>query len=122
MLRSVEKLLAKQTILLVDDDDEVREILAETLEDFGYRVIGVSSGEEALLCLDHDDMPDMIISDIRMPGMSGLELAERVRARGGCMKLLLISGYFLPQQISERFLRKPFHRHELESAVRAQLG
>lgn len=111
-----------QTILLVDDDDEVREVLAETLEEFGYRVIRAGSGEEALRCLERNDMPDMIITDVRMPGMSGLELAKRVRARGDCMKLLLISGYFLPQPISERFLRKPFHMHELRSAVRAQLG
>ena len=70
-----------QTILIVDDDDDVREILAETLEEFGYRVIRAGSGEEALQCLDRQDGPDMIITDVRMPGMSGLELAQKVRAR-----------------------------------------
>ncbi len=111
-----------QTILIVDDDDDVREILAETLEEFGYRVIRAGSGEEALLCLDHDQEPDMIITDVRMPGMSGLELAERVRERADHVKLLLISGYFLPQNVTERFLKKPFRMQELRSAVRAQLG
>ena len=111
-----------QTILVVDDDDGVREILAETLEELGYRVLRASSGEEALDRLDGRDDPDMVISDVRMPGMSGLELAECIRERGLCTKLLLISGYFLPQALNERFLRKPFHMHELQSAVQAELG
>ena len=64
----------------------------------------------------------MIITDVRMPGMSGLELAERIRERGRPVKLLLISGYFLPQVVTERFLKKPFHMHELQSAVREELG
>lgn len=118
----LERQLTTQTILIVDDDDAVREILAETLEEFGYRVIRAGSGEEALLCLDRDEEPDMIITDVRMPGMSGLELAERVRARDEHVKLLLISGYFLPQNVTERFLKKPFRMKELHSAVRAQLG
>ncbi len=117
-----ERRLTTQTILIVDDDDEVREILAETLEELGYRVIGVSSAEEALLRLDMYAEPDLVITDVRMPGMSGLELAKRIRERGDCVKLLLMSGYFLPQQIPERFLKKPFHMHELQSAVRAELG
>ena len=114
--------MTAQTILVVDDDDGVREILSETLEELGYRVIRAASGEEALLRLDGRDDPDMVITDVRMPGMSGLELAEEVRGRGLCTKMLLISGYFLPQVVTERFLRKPFHMHELQSAVRAELG
>ena len=114
--------MPSQTILIVDDDDDVREILAETLEEFGYRVIRAGSGEEALQCLDRQDGPDMIITDVRMPGMSGLELAQKVRARDSQAKLLLISGYFLPQDVTERFLKKPFRMHELQTAVRAQLG
>ena len=63
-------------ILVVDDEEEVREILAETLEDFGYAVLTAASGEEALPVLVHDRGVAMVITDVRMPGMSGLELAD----------------------------------------------
>ena len=108
-------------ILVVDDDPEVREILAETLVEFGYGVAQAGSGEEALPLLDARPDIGMLISDIRMPGMSGLELAAEARARNARLRVILISGYFLPQPIAVRFLKKPFHMHELASAVRAEL-
>jgi CheY-like chemotaxis protein len=108
------------TILVVDDDPEVREILAETLTEFGYGVVQAGSGEEALPMLGARPDIGMLITDVRMPGMSGLELAEKVRRTG--RKVILMSGYFLPQPITVRFLKKPFHMHELHSAVQAELG
>jgi CheY-like chemotaxis protein len=114
--------LGKANILVVDDDQEVREILAETLVEFGYCVVQASSGEEALPLLASRLDIGMLITDVRMPGMSGLELAELARSRDSELKVIVISGYFLPQPISDRFLKKPFHMHELASAVRAELG
>lgn len=114
--------LGKLNILVVDDDEEVREILAETLVEFGYGVVQASSGEEALPLLESRVDIGMLITDVRMPGMSGLELAELARRRDSQLKVIVISGYFLPQPISDRFLKKPFHMHELASAVRAELG
>jgi CheY-like chemotaxis protein len=108
-------------ILVVDDDLEVREILAETLVELGYGVVQAASGEEALPILRERSDIDLLISDVRMPGMSGLELAEQAQARVPGLKVILISGYFLPQPIAVRFLKKPFHMHELASAVRAEL-
>jgi FixJ family two-component response regulator len=64
----------------------------------------------------------MLITDVRMPGMSGLELAEVARSRDSRLKVIVVSGYFLPQPITDRFLKKPFHMHELASAVRAEFG
>lgn len=113
---------AMPKILVVDDDPEVREILAETLAEFGYGVIQAGSGEEALPMLGTRDGVNLIITDVRMPGMSGLELIEQARARSPSLRVILISGYFLPQPIAVRFLKKPFHMHELASAVRAELG
>jgi CheY-like chemotaxis protein len=111
-----------RNILVVDDDPEVREILVETLAEFGYAVSQAGSGEEALALLQPRPGIDLLISDVRMPGMSGLELVERARERQPGLKVILISGYFLPQPIAVRFLKKPFHMHELASAVRAELG
>ncbi len=113
---------ATPKILVVDDDPEVREILAETLIEFGYRVVQAGSGEEALPMLDGLADIRLVISDVRMPGMSGLELVEQARARSPSLRVILISGYFLPQPIAVRFLKKPFHMAELASAVQAELA
>jgi CheY-like chemotaxis protein len=110
------------SILVVDDDADVREVLAETLIGFGYGVVVAASGEEALPVLaDRQDIR-MLITDVRMPGMSGFELAARARRVTAGLKVIITSGYFLPQPIAERFLKKPFRMHELASAVRAELG
>ena len=109
-------------ILVVDDEEEVREILAETLEDFGYAVSTAASGEEALPLLASGQGFDMLITDVRMPGMSGLELAEDVRRRWPQIKIVVISGYFVPPTAPQRFLKKPFHMTELTTLVRAELG
>jgi CheY-like chemotaxis protein len=113
---------SKLNILVVDDDQEVREILAETLLEFGYGVIQAGSGDEALGVLNGRNDVGMLISDVRMPGMSGLELVELARQQDANLKVILISGYFMPQPIGERFLKKPFHMRELASAVRAEIG
>jgi CheY-like chemotaxis protein len=109
------------SILVVDDDADVREVLAETLAGFGYGVVVAASGEEALPMLERGDI-GMLITDVRMPGMSGFELAARARRLTSGLKVIITSGYFLPQPIAERFLKKPFRMHELKSAVHAELG
>src|SRR5579872_2024437 len=114
--------VTEMKILVVDDDPEVREIVAETLTEYGYRVLQASSGEEALPMLRHRSDINMIITDVRMDGMSGLELAARAREQDDRLKVILISGYFLPQPIAVRFLKKPFHIHELAEAVRAEFS
>jgi YesN/AraC family two-component response regulator len=62
-----------------------------------------------------------MITDIRMPDMSGIELANVATQRAPGLKVILISGYFVSQQVDRRFLRKPFRMKELEAAVRAEL-
>ena len=109
-------------ILIVDDDSEVRVIVAEFLEDFGYRVLQASGGAEALSLLAQTPDVRMLITDVRMPDMSGLELADLATQRQGDLKVILISGYFMPQQVERRFLRKPFRMKELEAAVQAELN
>jgi DNA-binding NtrC family response regulator len=109
-------------ILVVDDDPEVREILAETLIEFGYAVEQAGSGEDALPMLRNRPDIRMVISDVRMPGMSGLELVVEAQAMRPDLRVILMSGYFLPQPVAVRFLKKPFHMQELASAVLAELA
>ncbi len=62
-----------------------------------------------------------MVTDVRMPGMSGLELSDVAGRRHRDLKIILISGYFLPQPIARRFLQKPFRTKELDAAIRAEL-
>lgn len=109
-------------LMIVDDDPEVRIIVAEFLQDFGYQVIQAGGGAEALDLLAQTSDLRMIISDIRMPDMSGIELADIATQRQSDLKIILISGYFVSQHVQRRFLRKPFRMRELEAAVRAELN
>ena len=112
----------KVSILVVDDDDDVREMLAETLADFGYGVMQAASGEEALPMIGAERDIGVVLTDIRMPGMSGLELAEAVHRQRADIKVIVMSGYSDARPLRERFLLKPFHMQELASVLRAELG
>ena len=119
----VESVSARDVnILVVDDDPEVREILAETLVEFGYSVAQAASGEEAMPILHARPDIHMVISDVRMPGMSGLDLVAEARGLRPDLRVILMSGYFLPQPVAVRFLKKPFHMQELASAVSDELA
>jgi len=108
--------------MIVDDDPEVRIIVAEFLQDFGHQVIQASGGTEALDLLGRTPDLRMMITDIRMPDMSGIELANLATRRQSDLKVILISGYFVSQPVAWRFLRKPFRMRDLEAAVRAELN
>jgi CheY-like chemotaxis protein len=109
-------------LMIVDDDPEVRIIVAEFLRDIGYEVIQAPGGAEALNLLEHNPDLRMIITDIRMPDMSGIELADLATRRQSDLKIILISGYFVSQQVQRRFLRKPFRMRDLAAAVKAELN
>ncbi|MBV9118958.1 MAG: response regulator [Acetobacteraceae bacterium] len=110
------------TILVVDDDAEVREVVAEYLMDSGHRVLQAAGGVEALRVLDRAPDIDLVITDVRMPDISGIDLAERITREIPSPRIILISGYFVPQQVNRRVLRKPFRMQELEEAIRAELA
>jgi CheY-like chemotaxis protein len=106
----------------VDDDPEVRLIVAECLEEAGFDTIQAENGAAALRLLAHNPDVKLIISDIRMPQMSGIELAQTAQRRQPGLPVILISGYFLPQQVGFRFLRKPFRLAELRAAIETELA
>ena len=105
----------------MDDDDNVRGIVAESLEMWGYVVLQAENGQEALRMLDDAPELRLMVTDIRMAGLSGLELAALALARRGDLRVIFISGYFEPQKLSARVLKKPFTLGELDAAVRAEL-
>jgi CheY-like chemotaxis protein len=109
-------------LMIVDDDPAVRMIVAEFLQDLGYQVVQASGGAEALDLLTRTSDLRIMITDIRMPDMSGIELADLATQRRRDLKVILISGYFVSQQVERRFLRKPFRMRDLEAAVRAELN
>jgi len=65
-------------VLVVEDDDDLREIVCEVLEGAGYEAKAACGGEEALVVLEDPVRPDVILLDLTMPGMSGFELRERL--------------------------------------------
>ena len=65
-------------MLLVDDDQDLRAVLGASLQDLGYRVVEAADGAEGLALLERH-APDLLVSDVAMPGMTGVELARTVR-------------------------------------------
>jgi CheY-like chemotaxis protein len=119
-----------ETILLVEDEDSVRQLVRETLESRGYRVLEAANGNAGLaLAANHPEPIHLIITDVVMPGLSGHELAlQLIVARPG-IKVLYLSGYAqdaFPSTTAvespKPFLQKPFTLQSLSRKVREVLG
>jgi PAS domain S-box-containing protein len=109
--------------LLVDDEELVRASTSYMLADLGYRVIEASSGEEALQLLATGQHVDLIVTDHLMPGISGTDLARRVRNARPGTAILLVSGYAEHEGLDPDLprLTKPFRKSELAASL-SQLG
>lgn len=110
-------------VLLVEDQDCVREVLADLLTDAGLEVAEASSGEEALDTLAQSGPPDVLVTDLDLgEGVSGLALAEDLSRKWPTLGVVFISGrpWLIdqhPLQPRERFLEKPCLAHQLLAAV-----
>lgn len=82
-----------QRILVVDDDLDVLSIVAEILRSFGYEVIEANGPEEAIQAAENDQPIDLLLTDVRMPGMNGHYLARLLRQRRPDLKVLFMTGY-----------------------------
>jgi|SRR4051794_24739949 CheY-like chemotaxis protein len=111
------------TILLVDDDQMLREVMTRVLEASGFRVIAASDGVAAWELLQANGQAiHAIVTDVQMPRMEGLELAERVATLPNSPPLLFISGYprgRIPYDYP--FLSKPFQADQLVDSIAAIL-
>jgi signal transduction histidine kinase/ActR/RegA family two-component response regulator len=107
------------TVLLVDDEELVRASTAGMLADLGYRVVEAESGEAAIALLDRGLRPDLLVTDQLMPGLSGTDLAVRLRERFAGLPVLIVSGYADLESLSPAFphLSKPFRQAELAAAL-----
>jgi two-component system cell cycle sensor histidine kinase/response regulator CckA len=112
----------KETILVVEDEEVVRDLISNVLRMHGYTVLEAAQAGDALLIFEKQGkIVDMVITDIVMPRMNGKELADRIRKKYKNMKVLFMSGYSDTIQISksdENYLQKPFQAAELAKLVR----
>jgi PAS domain S-box-containing protein len=119
-----------ETILLVEDEDSVRQLVRETLESRGYRVLEAANGTAALaLAARHSAPIHLIITDVIMPGLSGHELIQRLLPARPDAKILFLSGYTEDELTRastpdgpKAFLQKPFTLQNLSRKVREVLG
>jgi len=112
---------ASGVILVVDDDSAVRELMTEFLASAGFTVVSAMGGYEALRLLQETPGITLLLTDVRMPDISGIELARQAKAGNPDLHVVLTSGYFAPQPMPYRFIRKPFRLGELEAIVRSEL-
>jgi signal transduction histidine kinase len=82
----------QKTILLVDDEEDIRAVLQMTLMDLGYRVLTAGNGEDAL-ALFVSERPELILTDIKMPSMDGIELLQRVKRENPEAEVIMITGH-----------------------------
>lgn len=113
-------------ILLVDDDSEVREVTASILRELGHVVIEVGSGGGALDLLDQNPHIDLVILDIAMPGMNGMEVARQVRIKSPTRPIMFVTGYADTSALGDiddtQVVRKPFIGNELAEKVQTALA
>jgi len=118
------------TVLLVEDSDVVRDVVATMLEAGGLTVLQASGGEEALALARRGDPPiDLLLTDIVMPVMSGVELADRLERERPGVRILFMTGYAEEVVVNEGILGKhrecigkPFTREQITKRVRKLLS
>jgi CheY-like chemotaxis protein len=116
------KAVERPTVLIVDDDDDVRDCATAILQGSGYRVVTAASPSEALQHLGEASMVDLMFTDIVLPEIDGFKLAELAQRRHPSLRVLYTSGY--PERFAGRstadggLLSKPYRSAQLEQAVR----
>jgi CheY-like chemotaxis protein len=114
----------RATIMVVDDDPDVREVAVSSLESLGYHMLAAENGPAALDLLARSGPVDLLIVDMAMPGMNGVELIRRARERQGDLRAMLVTGYadiaaFAPAE-GDLILQKPYRLERLaENAAEA---
>jgi two-component system cell cycle sensor histidine kinase/response regulator CckA len=112
-----------QLALVAEDNDDVRQVIRRQLVDLGFSVIETESGDEAMELIGQIEGLDLVVSDIVMPGLSGIDLAHRVRRMRPEINVVLISGFSIEDTDNIRdlvILRKPWEKQDLIDAIRRQ--
>jgi two-component system, cell cycle sensor histidine kinase and response regulator CckA len=119
----------RKTVLIVEDEEAVRELASEFVESAGYTVLAAKDGKEALAIAERSDEPiHLLITDVVMPKMRGPELAKRLKGLRTNLRIVYMSGYLEYNRSNEDFLeedfflQKPFSRdtlvHKVDEALR----
>lgn len=125
-LEETQGLEGSETVLLVEDSQPVRELIAGILEEIGFTVLAAETPAEALILCEKEDIPiDILVTDVIMPNMNGAELGNKVAAMRPGIKILFMSGY--PEDfIAHRgvlkkevhFIQKPFSMKDIANKIR----
>ncbi len=113
-----------ETILLVDDEEGIRKVLGISLQDVGYEVLTAANGEEAL-GIFRAKKPDIVLTDIKMPGMDGIELLQRIKRESADTEVIMLTGHgdldlairSLQFEAAD-FITKPISEEALEIALK----
>ena len=113
-------------ILLIDDDEEIRELITMGLESAGFIVIAAENGYDGLDVF-HREAPDLIVTDIKMPRMDGIEMIQGIRKIDTDIPIIVSSGFNDTQQAAinagaNGFLSKPFRSKNLIETIEKFLG
>lgn len=116
----------RETVLVVDDDNDVRELAAASLAELGYRVLSAESGAAGLEVIGHEPSIDLLLADFAMPGMNGAELVRLARRVRPQLRVLFMSGYadldaVLQHAGPDGILYKPFKMADLATRIGATL-
>jgi len=118
-----------QTVLVVDDEPEVRKLVSSMLARNGYRVLSADTGENAVRLFKTNPDTELLLTDVVAPGMSGPMIADEIAALKPDIKVLFMSGYDGTQVVRRyvvekgySLLIKPFTMEQLESKVRSVLA
>ena len=113
------------TILVIEDDDRVRTLLRDILVFGGYRVVEASNGRSGIRCLEGQNIIDMVLTDLGMPGMNGWEVARMTKQKVPQIPVILITGWGLSpddKKIQEsgidRIIGKPFQVNDILDTAR----
>jgi CheY-like chemotaxis protein len=123
------RLRGSETVLAVDDDPSMLNLVEEVLKGQGYKVLSAASGEEALTVASlHQDRIDLLLTDVMLPGIKGQELAKKLLHSCPDVNVLFMSGYLCPSMAHgdsdhgfEAFIQKPFAPKALLRKIRKLL-
>ena len=123
------RLRGSETVLAVDDDPVMLELVEELLTPLGYRVLSAASGEEALeMMASKQEKIDLLLTDVMLPGIKGQDLAKQLLLNCPDVNVLFMSGYLCPSMAHsvsdsrfEAFIQKPFAPNSLLRKMRKLL-
>ena len=120
---------SKGTVLVVDDEEPVRQVAEAILSSLGYSALTSASGEEAVARLQEGTRPDVVLLDLIMPGMDGFQTLRRLHEIEPSLPILICSGYAdragaesLVREGAAGFVNKPYHMERLDQQIQKAIA